>query len=1180
MFLDDSAFQPAREPNRRALWYMLTRLNRLRLIAFVAAIALAAAVVLLWRVGQRRFPNTISALESLSASQIRQGVPVRLHGVVTYAQRDMNMLAVQDATGGIRIFPAQGAEWPAPGDSVTVTGVAGLGGSIPAVFVPHMVREGTSGLPRAIPIHPSDLRRAGHEFQRVSVDGVIRRAMLESTVPRLSVLLSTSAATIRATVLDFSGLDYRSLVDADVTIEGVLSNSLDVDGNVTSLHLSVNNLAEIRVRKEASPAASLPIQTVAAILKEKERGRPPLHRVRLRGRIQGSLPGVVLLTDGTGAIAIRTAASTSLREGEQLDVAGFIVAGSGGVSFEEAWPVSPDEHPHPQATASPVLRTASEVQRLPAGKAELRLPVSLRAVVTFCHGPTGLLFVQDRTGGVYVEGPGADYHLAAGDAVEIEGETAPGGFVPAVFARRMRLTGKSALPPAKPAVTEDVLNGSMDSQWIELAGIVRSVAPAFGASQMTVAVGQHPIPVYVAAAPATLQHLVDAKVRFPGVCVTRFNSARQFVGIALLVPGSDLVGIVEPSGPPETQPISTLFQFSPKRDPGHRVGLSGVVALSQRKGPTWIIDQTGGAMIADHDPIDLKPGDLVNVLGFPVAGPYKPLLEQGSIQRIGTGAVPRAVPVVVDDIADGSHDNELVELDARLLDRIPTPLESILLLQSGGTMFYAHVPNGLADAGLRPESVLRLRGICSIAGDSHNATPGPRLLNLYLNGAEDVNVLRPAPWFTRDRAIGTLAAMAGVVFLCSSWLALLRKRVRDQTQTINQKLRQEAALKKSAEKASRAKSDFLANMSHEIRTPLNGIMGFTDLTLQTHLEAAQRENLQTVRDCAESLLGIIDDILNLARIEAGQIDLELLPFSVADCLRSSIRVIQPEALRKGLNVACHIDETVPDKLVGDSTRLRQILLNLAGNAIKFTETGGIRLSLTCGERHADMVELHFTVSDTGIGIPKEKQATIFEPFQQGDGSITRRFGGTGLGLAICNRLVRLLDGRMWVESEIAAGSSFHFTARFKLEDGAAGGAGETPVVSSLSETPGLRVLVADDNPVGRRLITRLLESRHHAVVSVGTGREVLESFQTADYDLIILDVQMPELDGLQTASAIRRMGRRGQSVPILAFTACAIEGDAERCIAAGMNGYVSKPVRLEDLVEAIRKVTNAVAQSH
>lgn len=735
-------------------WNMVTRL---RVIASVAAIALVLAIAL-WRwsgIAGRSYPTTVAALKLLSASQIRQGAPVHLKGVVTYADRDLNMLTVQDPTGGIRIFPVQGAEWPVAGDAVSVTGVAGLGGLVPAVFIPRVVREGASALPQAKALRMSDLRTTGHEFERVSVDGVVRRAVLESS-GRLSVLLSTGNATIEAAVLDFAGRNARPLLDAEVTAEGVLSDSLDVDGNVTASHLSLNSLAEIHVRNAAPPAGGLPVQTVAAILAQGN--RPPMHRVRVRGRIQRSRSGVAQLTDSTGSVPIRTAASTSLTEGEQFDITGFVASDSGGVSIVEVQAVSPSQTPRLTATSRTTLRTAADVQGLPAEKAELHLPVLLRGVVTFSNAPMELLFVQDRTGGVYAFGPGLNGDLHAGDAVEVEGETNPGAFAPTVFVHRMRITGRAPLPPPAPADIEEVLTGSMDSQWVELPGIVRSVESAFGVSQLTLAVGQHLVLTYVAAPPAALKATLDAKVLVHGVCISAFNQARQFTGIRVLVPGSGQVRVVEAPGPLELRPISTLLQFSKTRNSGHRVLVAGVVALSHRSGPTWIVDQTGGAMIASHDPIELKPGDRIEAMGFPDAGSYKPVLVAGSIRKIGAGAVPRAVHVVADDIADGTHDNELVVLDARLLDRIPTPAESILLLQSGGAMFYAHVPNGLADTGFRPGSVLRLRGISVLADDSRNTVFGPRLLSLYLNGAEDVSVLRPAPWFTREKAIDSLAA--------------------------------------------------------------------------------------------------------------------------------------------------------------------------------------------------------------------------------------------------------------------------------------------------------------------------------------------------------------------------------------------------------------------------------------
>ncbi|MGH9532152.1 MAG: response regulator [Terriglobales bacterium] len=522
-----------------------------------------------------------------------------------------------------------------------------------------------------------------------------------------------------------------------------------------------------------------------------------------------------------------------------------------------------------------------------------------------------------------------------------------------------------------------------------------------------------------------------------------------------------------------------------------------------------------------------------------------------------------------------------------------------------------------------------------------------------------------------------------------------------------------------AEAATRAKSELLANMSHEIRNPMNAIMGMTDLTLDTRLTAEQREHLEMVRDASNSLLRLIDEILDFSKIEARRLDLDRVAFSLRETMEDAVKVVALRAHQKNLELACHIPPPVPDELLSDPGRLRQILVNLLSNALKFTERGEVVLSVT-PERVSDAeAELHFCVRDTGIGVPAEKQALIFEPFTQADTSTTRRYGGTGLGLAITSQLVQLMGGRIWLESEEGRGSTFHFTAIFERhKDGVAGRrpwesadlggrrvllvednptqrrilqemlsnwrmdvapaengasarelleqageekrpfalavvdtglpgedafallegirairspgpmglvlltaagrtlraaererAGPAPCVAKpvrqsdlfdaiahvLGErlgreagrvesrrrttrkpTGALRILVVEDNPVNQKLAMRLLEKRGHKVEVAGNGREALETLGKKPFDLVLMDLQMPEMGGLEATARIREKERKsGGHVPIVAMTAHAMKGDRERCLEAGMDGYVSKPVRKNDLFEAIEAAVSS-----
>ncbi len=369
---------------------------------------------------------------------------------------------------------------------------------------------------------------------------------------------------------------------------------------------------------------------------------------------------------------------------------------------------------------------------------------------------------------------------------------------------------------------------------------------------------------------------------------------------------------------------------------------------------------------------------------------------------------------------------------------------------------------------------------------------------------------------------------------------------------------------------SRAKSEFLANMSHEIRTPMNGIIGMTELVLDDTLTPTQRENLTTVKSSAESLLAILNDILDFSKIESRKLDLEAAPFALRDLVASTLKPLTLQAQQKGLQLTSEVGAGVADRVIGDRTRVQQVLINLVGNALKFTAAGSVHVAVTEQSRNASFIALQFSVADTGIGIAPDEQASIFEAFRQADGSTTRKFGGTGLGLAISSTLVQLMGGRLSVESTPGKGSTFRFVLNLPIEPG-------TPIMpaapqASASEPADVRrrILLVEDNIVNQRVALGMLTKRGHTVTIAQDGVEALEHLSTGTFDVVLMDLQMPRMGGLDATMEIRRRERTmGGHVRIVAMTARAMASDRDQCLAAGMDGYLSKPVERAQLIEAV-----------
>jgi len=1131
--------------------------------------------------------TTVGQVRALSAEQVQAGVRVRLRTVVTYCDRQMNLFFVEDETGGMRVDSSGDSRSFEPGERLEIAGFVGSGGDSPLIVEPAIRVLSSAPLPAAPVISAAELRSGKFDYRRVTTRGVAHEAAIDSQ-GRLILTANVDGVKVTVRVLHFPAGKVPDLAGAQVLATGVAGRALDAYGNAVDLRLWIPSLDDVVTEREAIAPASLPVRSVRELEKMARAARPPREQVRVRGRCdRDERDGTPVLDDGTGRIRLQPAGFAEDFPQGDADVVGFLSRRQGTLALDSAVTVIDDavlaaRPPRALATLTNIRR----IQHLPAEEARRAYPVHVLATVTYADPALHLLFVQNETGGIYVFAGGGSPALHTGDAVEIEGFSKSGQFASAIGSTAIRKLGRGAMPEPASIDPERVVLGYADSQWVELEGVVEGLSVWARQALVTLVDGSHRFQAHILGVPALPESYRGVRLRLRGVAATQVNPRRQLLGVHLFVPGMEWVKVAQPA-PADLfslplRSVSSLLRFSPDEPPGAMLHVRGVVTLSRHEGPTWIRGTGGALLIHDHLPVRLAPGDVVDVVGFPVQGPFSPEIRGAIIDKTAGGPAPEPLAITADEAREGLHDAELIQVDAIVEQQVRGEVHDVLYLRAGRTRFTAHIENQPGGAEFAVGALVRVTGICAVEVDSSHEIAAPRGFTMQMRSPGDVRVIRDAPWWTPQRTLRALAFAMGVVILAFVWVAALRRRVHRQTQVIAAKLAAEEALKKAAEAANLAKSEFLANVSHELRTPMNGIVGFTSLALETELSEPQRDYLDTVQTSANSLLQVINDLLDFSRVEAGKLDLEAAEFSLAECLTGAMKVVEPDAARKALRTRCEIAPELPEVLVGDPVRLRQILLNLLSNAVKFTAVGEVLLAAEPASETDAEVRVRIRVSDTGIGIAPEKTALIFEPFCQADGSVTRKYGGTGLGLAICRRLVDLLGGEIGVESCPGGGSTFACVLPFaRPQPGRAAPARKT--LPQPEAAGPMSILVAEDNAVNMRLVTHVLEARGHRVTPAVNGTEALELYKRGEYDLVLMDVQMPGMDGFEATAAIRRAEDSKRHVPIYAFTAHAMAGDREKCLNAGMDGYVSKPVQLRDLLALIDEVaakTPAVAQPH